>query len=109
MATDHESVNNYYDLLEDTLKGNGILNNPSCMFNCDETGIPLSPPLPKVHENGAKNPSYLTRETKTKVAVLECCSAGGYAIPPFVIFDCQTLNPQLTKGELLMDYHQMAG
>ena len=67
MATDRESLNNYYDLLEDTLKGNGIFNNPSRIFNCDETGIPLSPPSPKVlHENGAKILATLLEELKDK-------------------------------------------
>ena len=31
---------------------------------------------------------------------MACASAAGYAIPPFVIFDRQTLNPWLTKGEV---------
>ena len=101
MATDRESLNCYYDLLEDTLKSNGIFNNASHIFNCDETGVPLNPPSPKVlHEVGAKHPCYLTGGTKTQVTVLACASAAGYAIPPFVIFDRQTLNPQLTKGEV---------
>ena len=61
MATDRESLNNYYDLLEDTLKGNGIFNSPSHIF------IPLSPPSPKVlHENGAKILATLLEELKHK-------------------------------------------
>ena len=31
---------------------------------------------------------------------MACASAAGYAIPPFVIFGRQTLNPRLTKGEV---------
>ena len=38
--------------------------------------------------------------TKAQVTVLACTSAAGYAIPPFVLYDRQTLNPQLTKGEI---------
>ena len=101
MATDRDTLNSYYDLLEDTLKENGIYNNASRIFNCDETGMPLNPPSPKVvHKVGAKNPCYLTGGSKTQVSVLACASAAGYAIPPFVIFDRKTLNPQLTKGEV---------
>ena len=101
IATDRDVLDRYYDLLEDTLKANGIFNNASRIFNCDETGISLSPPFPKVvHEVGAKNPCYLTGGSKTQITVLACVSAAGYAIPPFVIFDRQTLNPQLTKGEV---------
>ena len=40
MATDPESLNRYYDMLEDTLKGNGIFNNPLHIYNCYETGMP---------------------------------------------------------------------
>ena len=55
MATGHESSNSYYDLLEDTLKSNGILNNFSRIFNCNKIGIPLNPPSPKVlHVLGEK-------------------------------------------------------
>jgi len=101
IASDRDSLNCYYDLLEETLKQNGIFNNASRIFNCDETGIPLNPPSPKVvHKVGAKNPCYLTGGSKTQITVLACASAAGYAIPPFVIFDRQTLNPQLTKGEV---------
>ena len=39
MATDPESLNQYYDMLKDTLKGNGIFNNPLHIYNCDETDV----------------------------------------------------------------------
>ena len=47
-----------------------------------------------------KNPCYVTGGTKVQVTVLARASAAGYALPPFVIFDCQTLNPQLTQGKV---------
>ena len=86
-------------VLKDTLKATGIFNNASCIFNCDETGISLSPPSPKVvHKVGAKSLCYLTGGSKTQITVLACVSAAGHAIPPFVFFDHQMLN--LTKGEV---------
>lgn len=97
MASDRESLRNYFDLLEDTLKANGIFKDASHIFNYDETGIPLNPTSNKV---AAKNPSYLTGSTKAQVTVLACSCASGYVIPPFVIFDRKTLNPALTKGEI---------
>ena len=101
MASDRECLSNYYDLLEDSLKINGVFDDPSCIFNCDETGMPLCPPSPKVIDMvGSKNPSYLTGGTKAQITVLACACAAGYAIPPFVIFDWKTLIPQLTKGEV---------
>ena len=101
MASDRDSLNNYFDLLEDTLKANEIFDDASRIFNCDETGIPLNPTSLKVVDKvGAKNPSYLVGSTKTQITVLACSCATGYVIPPMVIFDRKTLNPELTKGEI---------
>lgn len=85
MATNHESLDCYYELLEDALKSNGIFNNASWIFKCDETGVPLNPPSPKVlHEVGAKNPCYLNGGTTTQITVLACASAAGCAILPIL-------------------------
>ena len=101
MAQDQESINHYYNLLEDTLTQNDLLDNPTQLFNCDETGMPLSPkPLKTVFKLGAKNPSYITGDLRSQVTVLACSSAAGYALPPFVVFDRKTLNHDLTKGEV---------
>ena len=71
MASDRESLNRYFDLLEDTLIVNGIFDNPSHIFNCDETGISLNPKSSKVIDKvGAKNPSCLTGSSKTQITVL---------------------------------------
>lgn len=56
---------------------NGVFDDPSRIFNCDETGMPLCPPSPKVIDTvGSKNPSYLTGATKAQITVLACASAG---------------------------------
>ena len=47
MASDSDALRLYYDTLEDTLKGNGILNKPMHIFNCDETGMPLNSKVQK--------------------------------------------------------------
>ena len=43
IAQDEVVIRRYYDLLEETLVEHGILNDPTKIFNCDETGMPLSP------------------------------------------------------------------
>ena len=48
MASDQECLENYFDLLENTLKINGVFDDPSRLFNCDETGMPLCPLLQKL-------------------------------------------------------------
>ena len=47
-------------MLEDTLKENGIFNNPMRIYSCDETGMPLNPKGVKmVAKTGSKNVSKL--------------------------------------------------
>ena len=101
MATDEDTLNRYYDLLEETLKANDLLDKPACIYNCDETGLPLSPKsLKVVSEVGAKDPSCITGNTKSQITVLACANATGRAVPPFIIYDRKTLNPKLTCDEV---------
>ena len=101
IASDSDAVKLYFDTLEDTLKGNGILNKPMHIFNCDETGMPLNPKSTKViAEKGSRNPYSTCGDTKAQITILACVSANGYSFPPFVIFDRKTLNPELTLGEV---------
>ena len=101
MATDRECIGRYFDLLLTTLEENDLLNKATCIFNCDESGLPLSPKAEKVIiEVGSKNPFHLTGNTKDQITVLACSSAAGYALPPFVIFDRKNLNMKLTEGEV---------
>ncbi len=60
--------------------------------------MPLDPSPPGVvARRGNKHPSAIG---SGEVTVLSCCSAAGYALPPFVIFDRQNLKPELTSGEV---------
>jgi hypothetical protein len=100
-ATDAHMIDSYFDKLEKVLVKNDILDKANNIFNCDETGFSLSPKSPKVVTTvGTKVVSHITGDTKTQITVLVCTSASGYALPPFVIFDRKTLNPQLTVGEV---------
>lgn len=101
MATDNECLNQYFDLLQKTLKDNDIFDKATSIFNCDESGLPLNPKSQKVVvEAGSKNPHHLTGSTKNQITVLACSSAAGYALPPFVVFDRKNLNLKLTEGEV---------
>ena len=100
-ATDSEVFENYFNLLEETLKANDIFDKPASLFNFDESGLPLNPKSLKIACSvGSKNPSYLTSDCRSQITVLACTSAAGYCIPPFVIFDRKTLNPVMTEGEV---------
>lgn len=101
IATDPEMFQQYFDILEECLLQNAIFDKPTVIFNCDETGLPLNPTCGKVVTKvGCKDPSFVTGSDKSQVTVLACASAAGYALPPFVIFDHQSLNQGMTKGEV---------
>ena len=40
-AINKDTINHYYNLLEETMKDNNLLNAPHLIFNADETGMPL--------------------------------------------------------------------
>lgn len=87
MATNVESLTQYFNILEETLRQNGIFNNPMKIYNCDETGMPLNPKGVKVvAKKCAKNVNCVSGESKTQITVLACTSASGISIPPMVIF-----------------------
>jgi hypothetical protein len=90
----------YFELLGHTLDKSNLHHHPSQIFNMEDTGVPLAPKAPFiVSYRGAKHPSC-TSGNKGQITVLSCCSASGYCIPPFVIFDRKTLSPALTYGEV---------
>ena len=76
-----EVVAKYFDLLEETLLSNELMDKPCQIFNCDETGMPLSPHPPKiVASKGVRHPIAATSGDKSQITVHVCCSAGGYVL-----------------------------
>lgn len=101
IGTKPEIISKYFNLLEDTLIENELMDEPCRIFNMDETGMPLDPTPPKVVSiRGTKHPISTTTGDKSQITVAACCSAGGYSMPPMVIFDRQRLKAELTKGEV---------
>ena len=100
-ATDPEMLGYYFDLLEETLRSNGLIDKPNQMFNMDESGMPLNPGNPKlVFKAGCKSASAIGSGDKTQITVVGCCSAAGFCFPPMVIWDRKTLSPELAIGEV---------
>ena len=109
IASDSDILESYYDMLEATLRDNGLLESPANIFNCDETGMPLSPgPSKVVSTRGQKHPYQVASGDKAHITALVCASAAGYAIPPMIIFDRKYLNPQLTIGEVLGTFYWLS-
>ena len=81
-------LDNYVDLLEDTLEKNHLLQQPSVIFNVDEIGIPLDPPSLKiVAPRGSRHSQLVSSGDKNQITVVGCCSAAGVSLPPMVVFD----------------------
>ena len=98
---DNAALEKYFDLLERTILEADLSERPCQIFNLDESGFPLCPKPPKViTKKGEKHPACVTGEDRSQITVLACVSAGGYALPPLVIFDRKTLKPEMTQGEV---------
>ena len=96
-----ETLDKYLDTLQQTLEDNDLLSSPAQIFNCDETGLPLDPKPPKVIVPvGTKHPRTITTGNKSQITVLACCSAAGYVLPPFVVYDRKCLKPEMYDGEV---------
>ena len=101
MGTNKVALEKYFNLLYQTLSEENLQECPCQIFNLDETGMPLDPPPPKVvAKKGQKHPTSLTSGKKSQVTVLACVSAGGYCMPPLVIFKSQTLQDGMDVGEV---------
>ena len=100
-AHDEDVLRCYYDMLHECMTTNDIMNKPSAIFNCDETGLPLNPKCHKVVSEVASNhTSHITGNQKGQTTVLACTCAAGYALQPLVIFNRKTLNAKATEGEV---------
>ena len=100
-ASTKECIDNYFDVLEKVLNDNDLQDQPSPIFNMDETGFPLDPkPLKTIHERGEKNPMSITSSSKSQVTVVACVSAAGQTIPPLIIWKRRTMSPDMAVGEL---------
>ena len=88
-------------MLEETIHKNGLTNRPAQIFNCNETGLPLThKPLKVFVHVGQKHPYAVTSNEKAQITVLACRSAAGYCIPPMVVFDRNSLRPEMMIGEV---------
>lgn len=100
-ATDPDVFYRYYNMLEECLKENDIFDKPSCIFNCDETGLVFSPPCFKVVDaKGSRSISHVTSGDKSKATVLAFVDATGIAYPPMIIFGLKLYNPKVAEGEV---------
>ncbi|CAH1974319.1 unnamed protein product [Acanthoscelides obtectus] len=95
-----EDARRFFELLDEVLTKNGLMEKPSCIFNMDETGVQLlNKPSKVVTKKGSKDVHVLTsKERGENVTVIACCSADGTFIPPVLIFKGVNRKPVLSDG-----------
>ena len=94
ISSSPEVICAYYELLEETLVENDIIDKPSKIFDLDETGMQPDPqPTKVVVPKGTRHPTSITTGNKAQISVLSCCNTAGYDLPPCVIFDRFRLTP----------------
>ena len=109
-AVNKETIDGYFDLLEETLNVHGLMNSPGQLYNMDESGIPLDSRPPNViAKRGQKKVRYRTAGNKDQITVIGCANAAGQSVPPMVIFEGKYLNHEWTVGEVPGTFYGMSG
>ena len=84
---DHQIIDAYFDVLQQTLDTHALHNRPHLIINCDESAIHLSKTSRKfVVPRKSKHAHTMTNATTQHVSVLCCVAAAGTAIPPLIAF-----------------------
>ena len=96
-----QELEEYFHVVKDVLDKNGLMNQPGCIYNVDESGMPFEHRPPRVvTAKGQRKVRYRTSGNKSQTTVIGCVSAAGQALPPFVIFDAKSLNMDWTIGQV---------
>ena len=86
----------YYDMLEEVMDECGVRNNPTAIYNCDETGLPLDyVPQKVVAGKGEKAVYAVTSGSKTKVTLMGCGNAAGQMVSPMIVHSGKRTNTEL--------------
>ena len=82
-----EKLQTWYHDFEQFLVTNGLTDEPSRIWNCDESGFPLCPKSGKVlTRSGAKTVYASGSAQKQQITTLVAISASGNVIPPMHVF-----------------------
>ena len=95
------TIDAYFNLLEETLKENQLLDKVSRIYNMDESGMPLSHKQPKrIAERGTRKVHGRASGDKSQITIVACANAAGSTLPPMVIFKGKHLNVDYTKNQV---------
>ena len=80
-------IQEYFDVLEDTMRKNDLLDKPHLLFNCDESALVLNKLAKKVLvPRKSKHCHTIATANTQHVSVLCCISAAGSTLPPLIVF-----------------------
>jgi hypothetical protein len=98
-ACNQNVVYNYFELLRQTLENKNIMNKPSNIWNCDESGYQCQSGSSKiVCKKGDKNIIKATNNgEKNYYTVMTFCNADGVSLPPLILFEGAHLWSTWTK------------
>lgn len=96
LAMTPENVAKHFQLLEQTLMENELMNEPNRIYNIDETGLQLNNrPEYVVATKGSKHVASVTSTEKGEtISVIVCCNAEGTFIPPTCMFKGKNKKPE---------------
>ena len=101
MATNRDTIDEYFDLLEATIKKNGLQDLPGQIYNCDESGFPLDHEGGKlIAVKGWKHFWATSSCSRDQITVLACVSATGQYMPPLVVYDRKNLKREFHNHEV---------
>lgn len=84
-------TNNYFNDLISLMQQLHLTDKPSCIWNIDETGVPLlHKPARVLAQKGIKNLPGRVGNNRDNISVLACVNAAGGEIPPMVIIKGKT-------------------
>lgn len=83
-----KDVNEYFQLLQQTILENNLMEKPDHIFNMDETGLQLNnKPASVIAKKGSKNVAAVSSSEKGEtITAICCCNAEGHFLPPCCIF-----------------------
>ena len=93
-----EVVSSYYENLEKVLNSAGLLNNPTGIWNVDETGLTLDHTPPKVLGKARQDPVCITASKSATTTVIAAGNAIGEILPPYIVYKGKRLTEELTSG-----------
>ena len=100
-AVTKDNMKKYFSLLKETLVSNNLLDKPSCIYNMDESGMPLDYKQPKrIAPKGMKKVHGLSTGNKSQITIVACGNAAGPTLPPMVIFKGERFNHEWSVGEV---------